>query len=86
MICRDTFTKFAGVVPIKNKQDYDIAAGVSECMYKMGKKPEIIYTDDEGALHKPSIQTHAKTKNIQSLSIAHAIVRGSQKDVLELLN
>ena len=30
----------------------------------MGKKPEIIYTDDEGALHKPSIQTYFKEQNI----------------------
>jgi hypothetical protein len=29
-------------------------------MEKMGKKPEIIYTDDEGALHKPSIQDYVK--------------------------
>jgi hypothetical protein len=33
-------------------------------MEKMGKKPEIIYTDDEGALHKPSIQTYFKDNNI----------------------
>ena len=26
----------------------------------MGKKPEIIYTDHEGALHKPSIQSQFK--------------------------
>ena len=33
-------------------------------MHKMGKKPEIIYTDDEGALHKPSIQTYFKEHTI----------------------
>ena len=57
MLCVDIFTKYAVVVPIKCKKEDDIAAGILECMHKMGKKPEIIYTDDEGALHKPSIQT-----------------------------
>jgi hypothetical protein len=33
-------------------------------MEKMGKKPEIIYTDDEGALHKPSIQDYFKENKI----------------------
>ena len=30
----------------------------------MGAKPEIIYTDDEGALHTKSIQTYFKENNI----------------------
>ena len=57
MLCVDIFTRYAVVVPIRLKQDEDIAAGIIECMHKMGKKPDILYTDDEGALHKPSIQT-----------------------------
>ena len=57
MLCTGIFTKYAVDVLIKNKGEDDIAAGILECMHKMGKKPEIIYTDDEGALHKPSIQT-----------------------------
>ena len=64
MLCIDIFTKYAVVVPIKSKAEDDIAAGIFECMHKMGKKPEIIYTDDEGALHKPSIQTYFKENNI----------------------
>jgi hypothetical protein len=64
MVCIDIFTKYAVVVPIKTKQDGDIAAGILECMEKMGKKPEIIYTDDEGALHKPSIQDYVNENKI----------------------
>ena len=42
-------------------------------MHKMGKKPEIIYADDEGALHKPSIQTCFKeTKIIHYITRNHA--------------
>ena len=64
MLCIDIFTKYAVVVPIKSKAEDDIAAGIIECMHKMGKKPEILYTDDEGALHKPSIQTYFKEQKI----------------------
>ena len=64
MLCVDIFTRYAVVVPIRLKQDEDIAAGIIECMHKMGKKPDILYTDDEGALHKPSIQTWLKEHNI----------------------
>ena len=60
MLCIDIFTKYAVVVPIKSKNEDDIAAGIIECMHKMSKKPEILYTDDEGPLHKPSIQTYFK--------------------------
>jgi hypothetical protein len=42
MLCIDICTKYAVVVPIKSKTEDDIAAGILECMYKMGKKPEII--------------------------------------------
>ena len=57
VLCIDIFTKYAVVVPINNEHEDDIAADILECMHKMGKKPEIIYTDDEGAVHKPSIQS-----------------------------
>ena len=57
MLCIDSVTKYAVVVPIKSKEEDDIAAGILERMHKMGKKPENIYTDDEGTLRKPSNQT-----------------------------
>ena len=64
MLCIDIFTKYAVVVPIKSKKENDIAAGIIECMHQMGKKPDIRYTYDEGASHKPSIQTYVKGTNI----------------------
>ena len=47
---------------VTNKDD--TAAGIIECMHKMGKKPEILYTDAEGALHRPSIQTQFKERHL----------------------
>ena len=57
--------KFMYVVPIKSKQEGDVASGMIECLNKMGKKPEIIYTDDEGALNKEAIQKYLKDENIE---------------------
>ena len=42
----DVFDKFMYVVPIKSKQEGDVASGMIECLNKMDKKPQIIYTDD----------------------------------------
>ena len=64
MLCIDIFTNYAVVVPITSKTEADIAVGILEYMHKMGKKPEIIYTDDEGASHKPSIQPQFKENRI----------------------
>ena len=61
----DVFDQFMYVVPIKSKQEGDVASGMIECLYKMGKKPEIIYTDDEGALNKEAIQKYLKDENIE---------------------
>ena len=57
MLCIDMITRYAVVVPIKSNKEDAIAAGIIECMHEMGKKPRLIYSDDEGALHRPSIQT-----------------------------
>ena len=44
------------VVAIKGKKEEDLASGMIECLNEMGKKPKIIYTDDEGAMNKEAIQ------------------------------
>ena len=66
MIMIDVFDKFMHVVAIKGKKEEDLASGMIECVHKMGKKPKIIYTDDEGALSKEAIQEqkieHHKTR------------------------
>ena len=47
MLMIDAFDKFMQAVPIHCKREGDVASGMTECLHKMGKKPEIIYTDDE---------------------------------------
>ena len=65
MLMIDVFDKFMHVVPIKGKKEEDLASGMIECLNKMGKKPEIIYTDDEGAMNKEAIQKYLKDENIE---------------------
>ena len=57
MFSIDISIKYAVVVPVKSNKEDDVAAGILECMHRMGKKPVITSTGDEGALHKPSLQT-----------------------------
>ena len=44
MLMIDVFDKFMHVVPVRGKKEEDLASGMIECLNKMGKKPEIIYT------------------------------------------
>ncbi len=50
MVCIDIFSKFAAVVPLASKKTGDVAAGILESIKLMGRKPKMIYTDDEAAL------------------------------------
>jgi hypothetical protein len=46
----DIFTKFTTAVLIKTKQIPDVLEAIKEDVRKMGKKPETIYSDNEGAI------------------------------------
>jgi len=63
----DIFTKYATVVPIASKSEGDVAAGVLECLEKMGHKPEIIYSDDETALSTDAMETYFKEHRIKKV-------------------
>ena len=65
MLMIDIFDKFMHVVAIQGKKEEDLASGMIECIHKMGKKPKIIYTDDETALNTEAIQKYLKDENIE---------------------
>ena len=65
MIKIDIFDKFMHVVAIQGKKEEDVASGMIECLHKMGKKPKIIYADDEGAMNKEAIQKYLQEQNIE---------------------
>ena len=50
LVATDVLSIYAVVVPIESKEIPDVIAGTMEALQKMGKNPQIIYTDDEGAV------------------------------------
>ena len=65
MLMIDIFDKFMHVVALKGKKEEDLASGMIECLHKMGKKPKLIYTDDEGAMNTEAIQKYLQEQNIE---------------------
>ena len=70
MVMIDIFSKFAVVVPLRSKETEDVASGMLEGINKMGGKPDIIYSDDEGALSSPAMREY-----FQKQKIKHIITR-----------
>ena len=64
-LCIDIFSRYMVVVPIKSKNEGDVASALIECINKMGKKPKLLYTDNESALNTPAIQEYLKKEGIQ---------------------
>ena len=63
----DIFSKYMVVVAIKSKNEGDVASALIECLHKMGKNPEIIYSDDEKSLSSTAIQKYLKDNNIKQV-------------------
>ena len=55
MVCIDIFTKYVAVVPTKGKTESDLAHGMIECLAKMGKPPQILYTDGETCIRNSGL-------------------------------
>ena len=47
----DVFSKFAVVLPLREKKAGPIMETIFKAFEMMGKQPEILYTDNEGALN-----------------------------------
>ena len=67
----DIFTKYMTVIPMKTKQEGDVLNGLSKAFENMKSFPQILYTDDEGALNSNRIQKYLKDNNIK-----HIVTRG----------
>ena len=52
--------------PIASKQPADITAGIMEGLNKMGGKPKLIYSDDEGGLNTQDLVDFFKDEGIQN--------------------
>ena len=65
MVLIDIFTKFATVIPIKSKQPPDIVAGIMEGLQKMGEKPKMFYSDEEGSLYSQPVLEFLEDEKIE---------------------
>ena len=61
------------VVPLRDKQPDEVLNGLKDGFQNMGKKPKVIYSDDEGSFNSNIIQKFFKDNNIQQITTrAHA--------------
>jgi len=71
----DTFSKFMTVVPLKLKQANEVLEAIKWGIQNMGKKPEVIYSDDEGSFNSKQAQECCENENItHMITRAHAPV------------
>ena len=64
LVATDVLSIYAVVVPIESKEIPDVIAGTMEALQKMGKKPQIIYTDDEGAVTSNDFRQYVEDEGI----------------------
>ena len=58
------FTTYMAIAPISGKTEGGVASGFFECIYRMGRKPEVIYSDNESSLSFILVQKYFKDNNI----------------------
>ena len=65
LVCIDVLSKYAVVVPIKTKNGEDVLEATKEALGKMGKKPKMIYTDDERAIAGEDFKEYVEGEGIE---------------------
>ena len=64
LVAIDVLSKYAVVIPIEAKKGIPVITATMEALQKMGKKPKIIYTDDEGAIGGNDFKQYVKDEGI----------------------
>ena len=65
LVCIDVLSKYVVVIPIINKNKSDVIEATKEALKKMGKKPKIIYSDDEKAIAGGDFKEYAEDEGIE---------------------
>ena len=65
LVLIDIFSKYATVIPIKSKEPPDVLAGIMEGLQKMGDKPKMFYSDEEGSLYSKTVIEYLEGENIE---------------------
>ena len=64
LVCIDVLSKYAVVIPIESKNEPDVIEATKKALGKMGKKPKMIYTDDERAIAGSDFKDYVEGENI----------------------
>ena len=65
LVAIDVLSKYAVVIPIKSKKPIPVITATMEALQKMGKKPKIIYTDDEKAIASSEFKEYVEGEGIE---------------------
>ena len=65
LVCIDVLSKYAVVIPIVSKNEPDVIEATKEALKRMGKKPKIIYSDDEKAIAGGDFKDYIEGENIE---------------------
>ena len=65
LVLIDIFSKYATVIPIKSKEPPDVLAGIMEGLQKMGDKPKMFYSDEEGSLYSKTVIEYLEGEKIE---------------------
>ena len=85
----DVFSKYAVVIPLKERDAPHIMPAIFKAFTIIGKQPEILYTDDEGALTKKWVAAEFERAGIQHITTsgsAHFVERFNRtfKNLIDL--
>jgi hypothetical protein len=61
----DVFTKFAAVLPLSSNKAEPLTEAIFQAFEMMGRKPKILYTDNEGALNTAWVQAKFEEEGIK---------------------
>ena len=65
LVCIDVLSKFCVVVPVRRKETNSVIKGTKTALEKMGKKPKIIYSDDEKAIASAEFRSFVEDEGIE---------------------
>ena len=68
----DVFSKYAVVLPVREKKAEPIMEAIFKAFEMMGKQPEILYTDNEGALNTWWVPAEFEQAGIQHITAGNA--------------
>ena len=75
LVMIDIFSKYATAIPIASKTPPDVIAGSMEGIVKMGGKPNMMQSENEGALNSNLFKNYCDSENIKSITTrSHAWV------------